>query len=60
MVNVIVLLVCLMNFLIAIVGETYSVVMQNQLNNVYEFQSTLNQEFVEIFGSKSVDNQPFS
>lgn len=60
MVNVIVLLVCLMNFLIAIVGETYSVVMQNQLNNVYEFQSTLNQEFVEIFGTKSVDGQPFS
>lgn len=59
-VNVIILLVCLMNFLIAIVGETYSVVMQNHVNNVFRFQSYLNNEYVEIFGSSSVDDKKFS
>jgi hypothetical protein len=59
-VNVIILLVCLMNFLIAIVGETYSVVMQNQVNNVYGFQSYLNKEYIEIFGASSLDVIKFS
>ena len=60
MINIILLLVCLMNFLIAIVGETYSVVMQNQVNNVFKFQSYLNVEYVEIFGEKAVDDIKFS
>jgi hypothetical protein len=49
-IHVIVLLVCLMNFLIAIVSETYAQVVAGELNNVFAQRAYLNQEFIEIFG----------
>ena len=51
-INVIVLLICLMNFLIAIVSETYAQVVAMDLNNVYGHRAYLNQEFIEIFGEQ--------
>jgi len=49
--NVILLLIILLNCLIAIVGESYSVVMAEKTNNIYQFRSLLNLEFIEIFGT---------
>jgi hypothetical protein len=48
--NVILLLIILLNCLIAIVGESYSVVMAEKTNNIYQFRSLLNLEYVEIRG----------
>lgn len=48
--NVILLLIILLNCLIAIVGESYSVVMAEKKNNIYQFRSLLNLEYVEILG----------
>lgn len=56
-INVIVLLVCLMNFLIAIVSETYAQVVARELNNVYGQRAYLNQEFIEIFGEQVFADQ---
>lgn len=51
-INVILLLVCLMNFLIAIVSETYAQVVALEMNNIYSQRAYLNQEFIEIFGNQ--------
>jgi len=51
--NVILLLVVLMNFLIAIVSETYSEVTQESINNIYFFRSQLSEEYIEIWGKDS-------
>jgi hypothetical protein len=48
--NIILLLVVLMNFLIAIVSETYSEVTKESINNVYFFRSQLTEEYIEIWG----------
>jgi hypothetical protein len=48
--NVILLLIILLNCLIAIVGESYSVVMAEKTNNIYQFRSLLNLEYIEILG----------
>lgn len=51
--NVILLLVILMNFLIAIVADTYVLCQQQATNNTYYFRSELNLEYLEIFGEAS-------
>ena len=43
--DLIILSVVLMNFLIAIVFESYAEVMKNQKNNTYRFRAFLNQEY---------------
>jgi len=48
--NVILLLVVLMNFLMAIVADTYVVMMENERSNVYYFKNELCHEFIEIKG----------
>lgn len=48
--NIILLLVVLMNFLIAIVSETYGEVTQDKLNNIYFFRSQLSEEYIEVWG----------
>ena len=48
--NIILLLVVLMNFLIAIVSETYSEVTKESINNVYFFRSQLSEEYIEVWG----------
>lgn len=48
--NIILLLVVLMNFLIAIVSETYGEVTQDKLNNIYFFRSQLSEEYFEVWG----------
>lgn len=55
--NILILLVILMNFLIAIVSETYALVMQNQIANIYYFRATLNQEYFEIWAEKGYHKQ---
>ena len=47
--NIILLLVVLMNFLIAIVSETYGEVTQDKLNNIYFFRSQLSEEYIEVW-----------
>jgi hypothetical protein len=55
--NILILLVILMNFLIAIVSETYSLVMQNQISNIYFARATLNKEYFEIWAEKGYAKQ---
>ena len=43
--DIIILSVVLMNFLIAIIGESYAEVMENQKNNIYKFRAYLNLEY---------------
>lgn len=46
--NMILMLICMLNFLIAIISETYSKVNANHTNNIYLYRSILNLEFTEI------------
>ena len=55
--NILILLVILMNFLIAIVSETYALVMQNEVANIFYFRAILNQEYYEIWAEKSYTKQ---
>jgi len=48
--NVILLLIILMNFLIAIVGQTYEIVKQSEMNNIFYFRSELCIEYIESYG----------
>lgn len=48
--NVILLLIILLNCLVAIVGESFSIVMAEKTNNIYQFRSLLNLEYIEILG----------
>ena len=50
--NVVILFVVLMNFLIAIVSETYGIVMQKEVSNIYKFRSQLNNEYFQIVGEQ--------
>ena len=54
--NIVILFVVLMNFLIAIVSETYASVMEAQTANVYFYRAALNKEHLEIFGEPSTTN----
>ena len=56
-INVLVLLVCLMNFLIAIVSETYEKVLDMHIVNIYTHRAFLNQEFITTFGEEIFDEQ---
>jgi hypothetical protein len=51
--NVVLLLVVLLNFLIAIVSETYFMTMKESQNFIFFFRSELNQEYIKIFGENT-------
>jgi len=46
-----------MNFLIAIVADTYVNCQNESTNNVYFFRSELNLEYIEIFGGSAYSEQ---
>ena len=55
----ILLLICMLNFLIAIISDTYVNVTANQINNIYIYRSILNLEYTQI-RSESIFKDKFS
>ena len=50
-------MVCLLNFLIAIISDAYANVAANQINNIYQYRSILNLEYIQINGDKEMQDK---